>query len=112
MAVPPPPTETVTVLASSYVFPVANAAVTVTVVAPSPSPTLDGLAERFTAGAPSSSVSVRAEAALTVRSAAVPAMPTVSLPSTTLSSVGVSVNVAVPLVPPAAIVTATSETSA
>ena len=39
-------------------------------------------------------------------------MPTVSLPSTTLSSIGVSVNVAVPLVPPAAIVTSKFDTDA
>ena len=111
MAVPPPPTETVTVLASDNVTAVANAAVTVTVVAPSPSPTLDGSSDRFTAGVWSSSASVTTAGTTDNWGAPAPIWM-VSSPSTSVSCVGVSVNVAVPLVSPAAIVTSKSETAA
>ena len=92
-------------------LPLENAAVTVTCVAPSPSPTLDGFSVRLTSGAASSSVRVRS-APFTVSPVAVPATPTVSFPSTSVSWVGVRVNVAVPLVVPFVIVTSKSDTAA
>ena len=88
-----------------------NVAVTVTCVPDAPSPTLDGLSDRFTSGAVSSSVNVRS-APFTVSPVAVPATPIVSLPSTSVSWVGVRVNVAVPLVVPFVIVRSKSETAA
>ena len=99
----PPPTATVTVLSSVNVRSVESAAVTVTVVSASPSLTLDGLTDRFTSGAPSSSVSVNA-APFTVRLPAPPATSMVSLPSTAASWIGVSVKVPVPLVAPCTMV--------
>ena len=80
----PPPTETVTVLSSVNVVPVENVAVTVTVVPASPSLTLDGLTDRLTSEAPSSSVRVSA-APFTVRLPAPPATSMVSFPSTAAS---------------------------
>ena len=77
----------------------------------SSSPTLDGFNVRFTAGAVSSSVSVRS-APFTVRPVALPATPIVSSPSTTVSCVGVSVNVAVPLVWPFVMVRSKFDTAA
>ena len=88
-----------------------NAAVTVTDVPDAPSLTLDGLRLRFTAGAVSSSLSVRS-APFTVTPVALPATPIVSLPSTTVSCVGVSVNVPVLLVVPLVIVMSKFETAA
>ena len=81
-----------------------NCAVTVTFVAEASSSTLDGFTVRPMAGGVSSSVSARL-VPFTVRSAFVPDTVTVSLPSTSVSLVGVSVNVPVPLVLPAAMVT-------
>ena len=86
------------------------AAFTVTLVAESPSSTLDGLAVSVIAVA-SSSASVRL-VPFTVRSAFVPETVMVSSPSTTVSSVGVSVNVAVPLLLPAAMLTLKPVTAA
>ena len=88
-----------------------NCAVTVTVVAGSSSATLDGSADRLMAGAPSSSVRVML-VPLTVRPVDVPSTPIVSLPSISVSSVGVRVNVAVPLVSPAVIVMSKALTAA
>ena len=87
-----------------------NCAVTVTVVAAALSTTLDGLTDRLIAGAPSSSVIVTL-VPFTVRSD-VPDTVMVSLPSISVSSVGVRVNVAVPLDLPAAMVTSKAETAA
>ena len=86
-------------------------AVTVTVVADALSETLDGFTVRLTAGAGSSSVMV-ALAPFTVRSVDVPSTLMVSLPSTSVSCFGVRVNVPVPLVSPAVMVTSRSATSA
>ena len=105
------PTETVTVWSAAYVFVFEKVAVTVTVVASAPSVTLDRFTDRFTAGAVSSSVSVRSSP-FTVSPVALPPTPMVSPPSTRVSCVGVSVNVPVPLVSPFAIVTSKSATAA
>ena len=87
-----------------------NWAVTVTVVAGSSSATLDGLAVRLTDGGSSSSAIVTL-APFTVRSDVPPTLM-VSLPSTSVSFVGVRVNVAVPLVWPAAMVMSKAVTAA
>ena len=71
----------------------------------------DGLSTSDTVGAPSSSVMVTA-VPFTVSPAVVPVTESVSSPSSTLSSVGVSVNVAVPLVESAGIVIVKSATAA
>ena len=101
----PPPTETVTVLSSVNVLPVENAAVTVTVVPEAPSLRLDGFADRFTSGAPSSlrivpvAVSVAVidcEVSETVRLTV-----NVSSASTTASSVVATVKVCVSFAVPA-----------
>ena len=92
-------------------FALENAAVTVTCVPDASSLTLDGLSDRFTVGAVSSSVSVRS-APFTVSPVALPDTPTVSSPSTSVSCVGVRVNVAVPLVSPSSIVSSKSVTAA
>ena len=76
-----------------------NCAVTVTVVAEASSERLDGAADRLIAGAGSSSVIVTS-VPFTVSPVEVPSTLMLSLPSTSVSLVGVSVNVAVPLVSP------------
>ena len=81
-----------------------NAAVTVTVVALASSATLDGSTDRLIAGAPSSSVRV-IEVPFTVSFPAVPSAEIVSLPSIRVSSTGVSMKGALPLLAPAATVT-------
>ena len=88
-----------------------KAAVTVTVVASAVSATLDGFTDRLIAGASSSSLSVRL-VPLTDRPVELPATEMCSSPSTSVSSVGVSVNVAVPLLLPAAMVTSKPVTAA
>ena len=85
-------------------------AVTVTVAAPSPSETLAGSASSVISVA-SSSVKVRL-VPFTLRSAFVPDTEMVSLPSTSVSSLGVRVNVAVPLAWPAAMVMSKPVTAA
>ena len=90
---------------------VENAAVTVTVVPEAPSLTPDGLTDRFTSGAPSSSVSVNA-VPFTVRFPARPARSMVSLPSTAMSWIGRSENVPVRLVAPAGMVMSKLDTAA
>ena len=85
-------------------------AVTVTVSLALLSLTDDGLADRVMAWV-SSSVSVTV-VPVTVELGLVPATPMVSLPSTTVSWVGVRVNVPVPLVALAAMVTVKSATVA
>ena len=100
------PTVTDTVWAAPKVPPPV-AAVTVTVVAESSSATLDGLVVSVTVASSSSEI---------VTSAGVTcefATPTsiVSLPSIRVSSVGVRLNVAVPLVSPAVIVRSKSSTA-
>ena len=87
-----------------------NSALTVTSVADAPSPMLDGLSVRLTDGATSSSVSVTV-VPVTVVLRLVADTPIVSLPSTTVSWVGVSVNLPVALVPFAAIVIMKSSTA-
>ena len=87
------PTETVTVRADETAL--LAVAVTVTVVADASSFTLDGATVRVTTESSSASVSV---VPVTVECALVPATPMVSSPSTVVSSVGVSVNVPVPVV--------------
>ena len=77
----------------------ANAAVTVKAVAPAVSSTSDGATDRWTAGSRSLSVRVT-RVPSTVRSENVPETEIVSLSSTSVSSVGVSVNVPVALVCP------------
>ena len=88
-----------------------NVAFTVTVVPDAPSETVAGLADRLTPGTTSSSVMV-ALVPFTVRPVAVPETLTVSSPSTSVSCFGVRMNVPVPLVLPAAIVTSRSATAA
>ena len=88
-----------------------KAAVTVTVVPDAPSETLDGFADRLIFGGPSLSSSLTL-VPFTVIPVEEPATERVSLPSTCVSSVGVSVNVAVPLPAPAAMVTLKSVTAA
>ena len=88
-----------------------NCAVTVTVVAGSSSATLDGSADRFMARLVAVAPSVRVRLVpFTVRPAAVPSTPIVSLPSISVSSIGVRVKVPVPLVSPAVIVMSKLET--
>ena len=74
-----------------------NSAVTVTVVPDAPSLTLAGLGDRLTDGAASSSVIVTV-VPVTVVFRLVADTPMVSLPSTTVSWVGVRVKVPVALV--------------
>ena len=88
-----------------------NCAVTVTEVAAALSATLDGLTDKLTAGASSSSVSVML-APLTDRSVELPSTEMRSSPSTSVSSVGVRVNVATPLELPAEMVTSKPVTAA
>ena len=107
----PPPTDTVTVRASANVRSVENAAVTVTGVDPSPSLTLDGLTDRFTAGAASLSVSVNA-VPFTVTPPATPATSMVSRPSTAVSRIGRSLNVPAPMLAPPGIVMSKLDTAA
>ena len=104
------PTVTETVRAAAKVLSFETVAVTVTCFAPPSSDTVARLALR-SIPAVSSSVSVIV-AELTVRPVEVPATVIVSSPSTLESSVGVSVNVAVPLVSPAAISTSKPVTAA
>ena len=106
---PLPPTDTVTVRAE--VIAEAAVAVTVTCFPAAPSLTLDGFTDSVIAGCWSSSVSVTV-VPVTTESVLVPATPMVSSPSTVVSWVGVSVNVPVPLVAFAAIVTSKSDTAA
>ena len=91
-----------------------NSAVTVTAVAPASSATLAGSADRSMTRLPavtlSSSVRVRL-VPLTVRAAFVPETVIVSSPSTRVSSVGVRVKGALPLVWPAAMVMSKSVTA-
>ena len=94
-----------------------SAAVTTTAVAPSASPTLAGFTDSVTAvEAVSSSVSVNDVPVtvnpVTVNPVAVPPTVMLSSPSPRESCVGVSVNVPVPLVAPAPIVTVKSDTVA
>ena len=106
----PPPIDTVTgVFAATAASAVA---VTVTDVDPASSLTLDGFTDSVTDvadGARSSSVSVNV-VPLTLRPEALPDTEIVSSPSTDASWVGVSVNVPVPLVESALIVTVKSDT--
>ena len=100
----PPPTETVTVRSSVNVFAVENAAVTVTGVDPSPSLTLDGLTDRFTAGAASLSMMIPVAVSVAVTVAVVPETVrltvNVSFGSTAASSVVATVKVRVsPAIP-------------
>ena len=88
-----------------------NCAVTVTVVPDALSDTLDGFADRLIAGAPSLSVIVT-PASFTVSPLEVPSTLMLSLPSTSVSSTGVSVNVPVALLLPAAMVTSKPVTAA
>ena len=88
-----------------------NAAVTVTVVADAPSETFAGFTVRLIAGAPSSSVRVT-EVPFTVRPVDVPSTLIVSSPSISVSFVGVSVKVALPLPAQAAMVTSKPATAA
>ena len=87
-----------------------SAAVTVTTVAPASSDTDDGLADSVTSVEAVSSSSIVTSAPTTVRPEALPPSDSASLPSARASSTGVSVNVPVPLVAPAAIVTSKSAT--
>ena len=98
---PPPPTETVTVRSSGNVTLLsANAAVTVTVVAPASSPTEDGFTDRFTTVSSSVNVTVVPRVTKFLLTLSTDS-EIVSLLSRTLSSMGVRVNVSVPLVWPA-----------
>ena len=106
---PLPPTLTVTTMSSGNVLLFEKAAVTVTTLAPAPSLTLAGFTLRSTAGAVSSSVSVSV-AEFTVSPGRLPDTVMLSSFSTSVSCVGVSVNVPVPLLPPAAIVIVKSAT--
>ena len=108
---PPEPTDTVTVLSSAKRLEFDSVAVTVTVVAPASSATLDGLRERSTNGVSSSSASVRF-AGFTVRPADEPETEIVLSTASMPLSVGVSVNVAVPLSRPAAMAMSKSATAA
>ena len=105
---PDSPTETVTAVAELRAT--LRVAVTVIVSLALLSLTDDGLADRVMAWV-SSSLRVTV-VAVTVEDALVPATPTVSLPSTAVSWVGVRVNVPVPLVALAAIVMSKSATVA
>ena len=105
------PTATVTAVADPRAAP-CSAAVTTTAVAPSASPTLVGFTDSVTpVETVSSSVSVN-DAPVTVSPVAVPFTEIVSSPSTSKSCVGVKVNVPVPLVAFAPIVTVKSDTVA
>ena len=88
-----------------------KAAVTVTCVPEAPSPRLVGFGVRLTDGAASSSV-ISTVVPVTDVLRLVPDTPTVSLPSTRVSWVGVRVNVPVALVPFAAILMMKSLTAA
>ena len=93
----PPPTDTVTSVALDSVTLPPSVAVTVTSVAESSSLTEVGaVVSAIVPGAVSSSVSV-ISALVTVNPLAAPVTSIVSLPSDTLSWVGVSMNVPVPL---------------
>ena len=108
----PPPTDTVTsVVVRSVALP-SSVAVTVTVVPEADSDTEAGDAVSVIAvGAVSSSVRVTC-ALVTVKPSAAPVRSIVSSPSTTLSFVGVSANVPVPLAASFGIVTVNASTSA
>ena len=94
---PVPPTEIVTVLSEEYSVVPENAASTVTTVPEAPSLRLDRSRLRFTDGAESLSVRVMLPA-VTEWPVLLPVIPMVSLPSTSLSSVGVKVKLLVPVV--------------
>ena len=106
----PPPTLTVTSVALDVTLP-PSVAVTVTWVAESSSLTeIGAVVSAIVPGAVSSSVSVTS-ALVTVKSPAVPVMSIVSSPSETLSWVGVSMNVPVPVDSVAAMVSVMSATA-
>ena len=104
------PIFTRTVRSETNVSPSVSA-VTVTEVAASPSFTLDGSRLDSLISVASSSVIVML-VPFTVRSAFVPDTVIVSSPSISVSSVGVRVNVALPLVFPASMVTSKAVTAA
>ena len=107
----PPVRLTVTSVAAGRV-PASSAAVTVTVVAPAVSATLAGLTlSRIAVGCESSSAIVSV-AVSPVRPVALPLRITVSAPSAALSSVGVNVKFAVPLVWLAGMATVKSSSTA
>ena len=103
----PPPTSSENVTSLVEVTPPVEA-VTVTVVAPAPSDTLDGLVDRLSRTL-SLSVSF-AVVPFTVMPVALPVAVSVSSPSSTLSSMGDTVTVALPLLSPSLIVMVKSET--
>ena len=103
------PTFTDTVRA--VVIAAAAVAVTVTVVADALSPTSAGLTDSVTAGLTSSSASVTV-VPVTVVFRLLPATPMVSFPSLVVSWIGFRVNVPVPLVALAAMVTSKFDTAA
>ena len=108
----PPPTDTVTSVAVPSVTLPSRVAVTVTSVSASSSSTETGDTVRVIAvGAASSSVRV-ISAFVTVNPVAAPVTSMVSSPSETLSCAGVRLNVPVPLVRSAGIVTVNESTSA
>ena len=88
-----------------------SAAVTVTVAAAASSDTDDGLADSVTSVEAVSSSVIVTSAPATVRPEALPPSESASSPSANPSSTGVSVNVPVPLVAPAAMVTSKSATA-
>ena len=109
------PTVTEITVSVAKVLVLENAAVTFTLVADAPSDMLvlpdRPTAARFTFGLLSSSVIVTS-VPFTVSPVELPSTLMLSLPSTSVSLVGVSANVAVPLVWPAAMVTSKPATAA